>query len=151
MRMLVIPGLLALLGLGAGVGAAILTRPAEPPSDTAETAAQPPATPRDYARLSNQFVVPIVENGRVSALVILSLSLEVEAGQTEAVFAREPKLRDAFLQILFAHAAAGGFRGNFTEAGAVATLRHALREAAQSVLGPSASDVLISDLVRQDS
>jgi hypothetical protein len=107
--------------------------------------------PRDFVRMSNQFVVPIVENGRVAALVILSLGLEVEEGATETVFAREPKLRDAFLQVLFAHANAGGFRGAFTEAATVAILRQALREAAVTVLGASAHDVLISDMVRQDS
>lgn len=149
MRALLIPAVLGALGLAAGIGAAIVTAPA--PEADAAAPAEPPKTPRDYVRLSNQFVVPIVEGGRVASLVILSLSVEVAAGSSETVFAREPKLRDAFLQVLFAHANAGGFRGAFTEAGTVATLRQALREAAVSVLGPMASDVLIADLVRQDS
>jgi flagellar basal body-associated protein FliL len=149
MRALVVPVVLALFGLAAGIGAAIVTAPER----EADEAAPPevPATPRDYVRLSNQFVVPIVEGGRVASLVILSLGVEVAAGSSETVYAREPKLRDAFLQVLFAHANAGGFRGSFTEAGALSALRQALREAAVSVLGPMASDVLIADMVRQDS
>jgi hypothetical protein len=151
MRALALPAILSVLGLGTGIGAAIMTQPESGAATDAAAPAESPATPRDYVRLSNQFVVPIVENGRIASLVILSLGIEVAAGQTETVFAREPKLRDAFLQVLFAHANAGGFRGAFTEAEAVATLRQALREAAVSVLGPVASDVLIADMVRQDS
>lgn len=54
----------------------------------------------EYVKMNNQFVVPVVEGGRVAAMVVLSLSLEVDAGNTEAVYQREPKLRDVFLQAL---------------------------------------------------
>lgn len=105
----------------------------------------------DYVKLSNQFVVPVVEDGRVAAMVILSLSLEVPAGTAETVFAREPKLRDVFLQVLFEHANAGGFRGAFTDGANLKLLRRTLLEAAGEVLGDLVSDVLIVDIVRQDS
>ncbi len=108
-----------------------------------------PAVP-DYVKLSNQFVVPVVEDGRVSAMVILSLSLEVAPGTTEAVYAREPRLRDTFLQVLFDHANAGGFRGAFTDGANLILLRRALREAGTAVLGEDLREVLISDIVRQD-
>lgn len=146
-----LPVLLGLVGLGLGAGAGILLRP--PPAEPAAEAAPPPATekPRDYVRMNNQFVVPVVEDGRVVSLVILSLSLEVETGGSEGVYAREPKLRDAFLQILFDHANTGGFRGSFTDGSNMTILRAALREAAVRVLGPLVTDVLIVDIVRQDS
>jgi hypothetical protein len=105
----------------------------------------------DYVRLNNQFIVPVVEDGRVSATVVLSLSLEVPAGGSEAVYAREPRLRDAFLQVLFDHANAGGFRGVFTDGANLLLLRAALKEAARRVMGDDVTDVLISDLVRQDA
>ncbi len=105
----------------------------------------------DYVKLNNQFLVPVVERGEIVSLVVLSLSLEAAPGSTEAVYAREPKLRDAFLQVLFAHANAGGFNGAFTEAAPMDGLRTALREAATKVLGDTVTDVLIIDLVRQDS
>ena len=105
----------------------------------------------DYVKMNNQFVVPVVQNGRVAALVILSISLEVTAGESEKVYQVEPKLRDGFLQVMFNHANAGGFMGTFTDGSNMVLLRQALREVAQSTLGPDVSDVLIVDIVRQDN
>jgi hypothetical protein len=162
----ILPVLLALIGAGAGIGAGYMTRPppvevVNPCGDPADPAAAEPAAratvnlaaPAEVAfvKLNNQFIVPVVAGGRVTSLVILSLSLEVAPGSNEAVFAREPKLRDAFLQVLFDHANAGGFAGNFTAGTSLTTLRRALHEAAIQVLGPSVSGVLIEDIVRQDS
>jgi flagellar FliL protein len=101
--------------------------------------------------LNNQFIVPIVEDGRVASLVILSLSLEVETGTMETVYQKEPKLRDVFLQVMFDHANSGGFRGSFTDSANLRLLRKALVEAARSVLGADLKDVLIADINRQDS
>ena len=114
-----LPILLALVGLGAGLGAGIFLRP--PPADPAEAeaeaehAAEEEAAPPDYVKLNNQFVVPLLSDGRVMSLVVLSLSLEVAQGHTEDVYSREPKIRDVFLQVLFDHANSGGFRGSFTD------------------------------------
>lgn len=105
----------------------------------------------DYVKLSNQFIVPVVEEGRVAAMVILSLTLEVPTGRSEAIYAREPKLRDAFLQVLFDHANAGGFRGAFTDGANLVILRNALHEVAQNIMPGAVSDVLIADIVRQDN
>ncbi|MBL3568957.1 flagellar basal body-associated protein FliL [Rhodovulum sulfidophilum] len=105
----------------------------------------------EYAKLNNQFVVPVIRSGKVAALVVMSISLEVPSGSSEFVFEREPRLRDAFLQVLFDHANAGGFDGAFTESGNLTLLRRALLESSQSVLGRIVSDILITDLVRQDA
>jgi flagellar protein FliL len=105
----------------------------------------------EYVKLNNQFVVPVVENGNVTAMVILSLSLEVSPGSTEAVYAREPKLRDVFLQVLFDHANSGGFRGTFTDGANLVVLRTALLEIARRTLGEIVTDVLIVDIARQDT
>jgi flagellar basal body-associated protein FliL len=154
-----LPLILAVVGLGAGAAAGIVLRPAPEPeqdggsADTAEAApaeGDPAALP-EYVRLSNQFVIPVVEDGRVSALVILSLSLEVTIGSTAEVYAREPRLRDALLQVMFDHANAGGFRGSFTDGANLVLLRSAMRETARRVLGDLVLDVLISDIVRQDA
>jgi flagellar basal body-associated protein FliL len=160
-----LPILLALVGLGGGVGAGIFLRPdpaahsdAESclPMDDANHAADemppdPNAAPPDYVKLNNQFVVPIIGNGDVRALVILSISLEVTAGGSETVYSREPRLRDAILQVLFDHANIGGFDGAFTSASNMRLLRKALLEAARKTLGDTVKDVLVIDLVRQDS
>ncbi len=105
----------------------------------------------EFVKLTNQFVIPILEDGRVVSLVILSLNLQVEIGKSEEVYALEPKLRDAFLQVLFDHANAGGFRGSFTDGSNLLYLRRALLERAQGLVGGGVTDVLISDIARQDS
>jgi len=162
-----LPAILAALGLGAGIGGGLVLRPpphlegattapcgepdalAKPqPDPEAEVSA---AVAHDYVKLNNQFVVPVVSGGRVKSLVVLSLSLEVRAGDRETVYQREPKLRDAFLRVLFDHANSGGFDGAFTKSASMTGLHSALRESAQKTLGPTASDVLIIDIVRQDA
>lgn len=168
------PLILGLVGLSAGVGAGYVLRPApaaEAPAHDAQAVegdgtesakvacptTEPPAaeTPHEgesdteFVKLNNQFVVPVVEQGQIAAMVILSLSLEVPRGDGPRVFEYEPKLRDTILQTLFNHANAGGFRGSFTEPDAMETLRKALLETARRVLGHSVTSVLITDIVRQ--
>ncbi len=172
------PLLLALLGLGAGVGAGLYLRPDKdaavevnpcgPAGDVegqdAESSDEASAdhgnkghgsedgeASAEYVKLNNQFIVPVVEQAEVQALVILSISLEVRPGTTEAVYTQEPKLRDAFLQVLFDHANAGGFNGAFTSSTNMDVLRQSLLETAQAVIGKSVRNVLIVDIVRQDS
>lgn len=152
-----LPLLLLLVGAGAGVGAGIFLRPEVAPEvEGATEVAQAPEpeeegpTDREYVRMTNQFVVPVVNDDKVAALVVLSLSVEVEAGQREAVFPKEPKLRDSFLQVLFDHANIGGFDGAFTNANNMDVLRGALREVAKRDLGDIITDVLIVEIARQD-
>lgn len=169
-----IPILLAVLGTGAGVGAGFLLEPGaeeasatgtataadcQPTEDTAATDADiappreggdAPSQGREYVKLANQFVVPIMGEERVEALVIASLSVEVGAGKSNTVYAREPKLRDAFLQALFDHANIGGFDGAFTSGDRMQGLRKTLLQAARGVMGSSVSDVLITEIARQD-
>jgi hypothetical protein len=168
------PLLLALVGLGGGVAAGLVLRPTAEAKDSmvegadttgagaqgdaaAEDAAasglaeEPEEGAPEYVKMNNQFVVPVVEEGRVAAMVVLSLSLEVDPGNTEAVYQREPKLRDVFLQVLFDHANTGGFSGSFTDGSNLVVLRTSLKEAAALVLGSAVNDVLITDIARQDS
>lgn len=154
----VVPVILALIGLSGGVGAGLFLRPGSEASDHAMTESDPPtdgveansAAPQ-YVKMNNQFVVPVVKDGRVTAMVVLSLTLEVADGTTELVYGREPKLRDAFLQVLFDHANLGGFAGSFTDGSNLVVLRTSLREAAVHVLGTVVNEVLITDIARQDS
>jgi flagellar basal body-associated protein FliL len=147
------PLVMCLIGAGAGAGAGLFLRPAAEHDPAVEAVPAPvdPAMVPDYVKLSNQFVVPLVDKDRIAAMVILSLSLEVKQGTSEQVYAREPKLRDAFLQLLFDHANTGGFRGSFTDAANLVILRKGLLEIAKQLLGDAVTDVLIVDIVRQDS
>ncbi|RDC74868.1 flagellar basal body-associated protein FliL [Rhodovulum sp. 12E13] len=112
---------------------------------------RPPIEQIDFVRMTNQFVVPVLRQGDVAALVVVSVGVEVRAGLRDMVFAREPKLRDAFLRVMFDHANAGGFDGVFTSGPQMATLRRNLWEAARPVLGADLFDVLITDIARQDT
>jgi len=159
------PILVALLGLGIGLGAGLALRPAAAPpaaavagqdagadaGKAADAAAQSGEAAPEYVKMTNQFVVPLIEGGKVTSMVILSLSIEVKSGQTADAYTKEPKLRDGFLQVMFDHANSGGFDGPFTDSANMIALRRALLEAAQKTLGAIALDVLITDIVRQDT
>lgn len=152
-----LPIILPVLGLGAGVGAGVLMPPAQkPPVDcpaptdaTIAPEALPPDTPVEYMKINNQFVVPLITGEDVTSMVIVSLSLEISQGRQDDIYAIEPKLRDAFLRVLFDHASLGGFEGNFLSNLGLDTLRLALREIGQKTAGPVLHDVLIVDLVKQ--
>lgn len=106
----------------------------------------------EFIKMSNQFVIPVIEGGRVTSLVIVSLSIETAAGQGEVIYTREPKLRDGLLQAMFDHANSGGFRGEFTDIAQMNGLRRALLEVAQSTLSRDlVRNVLITEIVRQDA
>ena len=170
-----VPLILALFGIGAGVGAGLFLKPA--PEEVAVAASPCGEVPHDaaghgddaagshdeasshdeegeatheYVKLNNQFVVPVVGDERVESMVVLSLSVEVASGRQEEIFAREPKLRDAFLQVLFDHANMGGFRGAFTNSNNMDVLRQALNETARKIAGDLVTDILIVDINRQD-
>ncbi len=161
-----LPVLLAVIGLGGGVGAGLALRP-EPeaavvidpcgdgsqpvPVDAGEAAQAEEDPSTEFVKINNQFVIPVMDSGSVSALVVMAISVEVEQGSREGVYQREPKLRDAFLQVLFDHANAGGFDGAFTAGPTMQTLRTALTEVARGLLGPIVVDVLITDIARQDT
>lgn len=104
----------------------------------------------DYVKLPNQFIVPVMEDGEVAALMLLSLSVEVPAGANDGIASIEPKLRDSFLRVLFDHANTGGFAGMFTASGAMRPLRAALLDAAAAASEGLVTDVLIVDMVRED-
>ncbi|KPP83533.1 MAG: hypothetical protein HLUCCO07_08260 [Rhodobacteraceae bacterium HLUCCO07] len=174
MLKILIPLLLLMIGTGAGIGGGLYMRPVPPADPPAEDTADAPsmdapapaadAPPerkvghedgdgpeQDYIKLNNQFIVPLVEGERVTSLVVLTLGVEIPSGQRERLYMMEPKVRDVFLQELFAHANRGGFRGAFTSASNLGNLRNSLREAARYALGDLITDILIVDIVRQDN
>jgi len=162
------PLLLIVLCVAGGAGAGLFLRPEQPAkvqtsTEQAETClptGEPPVVPAmapaaasgpsEFVKFSNQFVIPLLGDQTVEAMVILSLSLEVSQGEKESVYAQEPRLRDAFLRVLFDHANTGGFdTGVMTSAG-LDDLRAALREVALKHDPDAIRDVLIADLVRQE-
>ncbi len=160
-----LPIVFLVVGLAMGIGARMAFAPAEKITDKADVENKPakgrdmksdpgkddaPAT-HEYLKLTKQFVVPVVAEDEISALVTMSLSLEVRPGMAEAFYKIEPKLRDRFLQVLFDHANTGGFDGAFTHSDNLAALRTALLEVAKKDLGQDVSQVLIMSVSRQDT
>lgn len=103
----------------------------------------------EYMKLNNQFIVPAGLRSGVKAMVVLSLSLEVRDGEKDAVYAHEPRLREAFLQALFAHANNPGFPDQATDLRNLTSLKLKLRAAAQQVYGGAINDVLITEFAYQ--
>jgi hypothetical protein len=173
---LLIPILLAVLGLVGGAGAGWYFKPMPVPevepcldvdghelppeecavADDAMDPGEPEAAPMDgpdasqFITLDRQFIVPIVAEDRVSAMMVLTLNLEVAPGRVERAFRNEPKLRDALLRALFEHAYTGGFNGDFTADHVVRELRANLLKAGREILGADLRNVLIADMIRQD-
>lgn len=108
-----------------------------------------PAT-SEFVKLNNQFIVPVLRDGKISSLVVLSLSVETPAGQSEFIYGQEPRLRDAFLQVLFDYANSGGFDGEFTNGSNMTILRDELLRSGKKMLGEDIISLLITDIGRQD-
>jgi hypothetical protein len=153
-----LPVLIALIALAAGVGAGFMLRPPPPEPVAAEAGATPsppaattPPADTTVLRLPNQFLVPLIGEGRVRAMVVVGIALELLPEHGIEMQRDEPRLRAAFLQILFDYANLGGFDGVFTSGEQLLTLRRTLLEAATAEFGTAVHDVLVVDLVRQES
>lgn len=156
----ILPLLIIIIFVGGGAGAGFFLRPApeiveEEPVEGADAEVEKEEEVKDediaFVKLNNQFIVPIVKKDAVAALVVLSITLETSTEHSEMLYAKEPKVRDAFLRVLFDHAYGGGFDGSFTTSPSLDALRYALLEAAHSEIGPEILDILITDIVRQDT
>lgn len=170
MKNLILPVVLTLFGAGAGIGAGKVLGggdhdvPADAHGeDSSHGAAQDHASAgsdghdhdangsESYVKFKEQFIVPVVENERLRAMVIMSLALEVEDQNREAVLMAQPKLRDAFLQTMLEHAALGGFSGNFTSLDKLEKLRMLLNIRAKTVSDDRVKEVFILEIARQDA
>lgn len=157
-----LPVILIVIGAAIGGGAGIFLKPPPEPvcedpeamdCEAAKEVAEVPEPVEEekyYVSMKNQFVVPVIQDELVKSLVVLSISLETSPDENEIIFSVEPKLRDVFLQVLFDHSHIGGFDGAFTETSRIAVLKTALLEAGQAVVGSVISDIVITDIVRQE-
>ncbi len=160
---LILPLVIALMGIAGGLGAGYVMKPAPEaleaekpecpePEEMIDGAAVPVGDGQsEYVKLNNQFVIPVIEDGRVTAMVVASLSMEVSSGQRTLVYDHEPKLRDAYNEVFFLHANAGGFAGAFTDPVKMNRLRLALLHKSQELLGNRVRAVLIDSIMRQDN
>lgn len=149
-----LPFVLGLVGLLAGSAAGWFLRPLPEPV-VAVAAAPLPYDPApantETLRLPNQFVVPIIAEGRVRSMVVMGVALELLPDHGVSLDRHEARLRSILLQVMFDHANLGGFEGVFTSGEALLSLRRTLRDVARAELGPVVHDVLITELLRQES
>lgn len=161
MKKLFIPLLLGLLGGGAGVAAALFMPEAakdhtEMPDAHKEVAHEAEAhdggiVAETYVKMPNQFIVPIVHDGAVRGMAVLSLSIGLTKDGEKNFKKKEPKLQGELLQVLFDFANAGAFDGAYTSGDKMQVLRQALLKKAKYVAGKDVGDLIINEILRQDS
>lgn len=104
----------------------------------------------EYLEFRRQFIVPVVRENGVKAMMVLDLSLEMETGTASSAYSYEPKLRAALLETLFALSHTGLFSGEITAPEVTEVMEERLIVTARSVVGDKARHVLILGVVRQD-
>lgn len=105
---------------------------------------------REYVKIGRQIVVPVVDRGETRALMLFDLVIDVPRSLSDRAFAAKPRLRDAFLRVLFEMSYTGAFSGTYTDERVVEELRAKLRAAARRLLGGAVDDVLILEIMRQE-
>lgn len=108
-----------------------------------------PVPAEGWFTFPSQFFVPLMRNGDMGAVMILTLTIETPGADLQAMEQQEHRLRDALLRELLIHANTGGFDGNFTSEARLAPLRERLQKAAQASTDLTVKAVLIEDIARQ--
>lgn len=155
-----LPLISLVIGLGSGGAAALFLAP--PAKDSMvttdgsdsdaeyETELTESSGDTEIVSLPKQFVVPVMINSRVTAMVILTIALDVESGSGDYVRSIEPKLRDSFLEELFGLAALGGFEDDIISRQSMSLVRVALTKRAAEILDQKGVQVLITEMARHD-
>ena len=123
----------------------------EPAADHAATSDETggATSAAEWFTFPTQFFVPLMRNGDMGAVMILTLSIETSESDLTAMQQQEHRLRDALLRELLIHANTGGFDGNYTAEARLAPLRERLHKAAQAGTDLTVKAVLIEDIARQ--
>ena len=103
-----------------------------------------------YMKFGRQFVVPVIDSGKVQALVMLDINLELASSASEEVYTMEPKIRDALMRALLGLSNDGIFDDQLTDPENYDIMRKKLLRAAKEVIKDSVKDVLILEIARQD-
>jgi len=104
----------------------------------------------EYLSFKRQFVVPVMTHGKIEALVIMNLSLELKPGERDNAYNLEPRFRDAITRELLDMSNTGVFGANLTSAENYETLRSTLLTATKVILPDGIQDILILDIARQE-
>ncbi len=103
-----------------------------------------------YMKFKRQFVVPVMNGGKIESLVLLNLNLELGAEAPGNAYTLEPKLRDSIMRELLTLSHGGAFSHDLTSAETYDKLQTSLLAASERVITEGVKSVLILDLSRQD-
>lgn len=104
----------------------------------------------DFIKFKRQFVVPVLKDNAVDALILINLALEVPSNQRDEMFRLEPRFRDGFIRELLQLSDDGYFDQELTSSDTYEILRETLSRAANDISESGVNKVLILDLSRQD-
>jgi len=104
----------------------------------------------EFLKFKRQFVVPVVNEDRINALVILNIGISLSSEAKGGLFRLEPKFRDAFMRELLNMSNAGYFDAELTDPQTYEVLRETLLRAAKDIESDGVKDILILDFARQD-
>lgn len=105
---------------------------------------------KEYLNFKRQFVVPVVKDDAVEALILLNIGIETPNGKRDDMYRLEPRFRDAFIRELLQLSDSGYFDSELTSSATYEVIRETLFRAASEINKEGVSDVLILDLSRQD-
>lgn len=103
-----------------------------------------------YLKFKRQFVVPVMSNGKIDALVIMNLNLELDSNAPDNTYLLEPKLRDAIMRELLALSNDGVFGKDLTSVETYENIRRTLLSASKGIIPDGIRDILILDMARQE-
>ncbi|MEM9234498.1 MAG: flagellar basal body-associated FliL family protein [Pseudomonadota bacterium] len=103
-----------------------------------------------YFNFRRNFIVPVVGSSRVEALILISVSIEMEEEKIEEAQLREPNIRDAFMKSLLAMSHEGMFNQDITNPDVYSEIQKRLMETAKVSIDQNVKSVLLVDFARQD-
>lgn len=103
-----------------------------------------------YFNFRRNFIVPVVGSSRVQALILISVSIEMEESKIEEAQTREPNIRDAFMKSLLAMSHEGLFNQDITDPDVYSEIQKRLMETAKTSIDENVKSVLLVDFARQD-
>ena len=104
----------------------------------------------EFLKFKRQFVVPVIGEDRVDALVLLNIGISLSGDMKTELYQLEPKFRDAFMRELLGMSNAGYFNDELTNPQTYEVLRETLLRAAKDIEEKGVKDILILDFARQD-
>lgn len=150
--------LLNILAVGGGIFAGQFVLVSPPPSDTSQgeevSDASDEAPAKEKAdvypiRFARPFVVPVTDGWRTNALVVVSLSAEIERGAVDGVIGLEERLRDRIMQRLIAFSYDGGFNGAINDPSLYDTVREQVKDALAGLYPEKIGDVMVLEMLKR--